>query len=93
MLIVRGCNQAFDLALRHAFVQCVVNRFIYGKSDLRGQTHQRDFVGAFDHAATGSDWRGAGDGQLRCRFCNPVCENEAQSFLRFQIAGRDAAIF
>jgi len=54
-LSVSRSDQILYLLLGHAFAHCTINRLVGAQRNLRRQTHERDLVGAFDHAATGGD--------------------------------------
>src|SRR5208283_3348240 len=81
-----------NILLRHAHFHRVISRLISGERDLRGQSHQVDFVAALDHAASRSyrsraDESGAGRG-----FPQAIAKDKLYRLLNADDAGRDSAI-
>ncbi len=91
-LLVSRCDHIPNLLLRHAFAQSVIDGFVCGQSYLASQMHQRQLVGALNHAATRGNWRGAAQGGLWRSFGDSIGEDEADGFFHSEVTACQAAI-
>src|SRR6202521_3007098 len=92
-LPVGSGDQIFDLALRHTVFYCPVHRLVGSERYLIRQLHERELMGALDHAASCGDPSRTHDAYLRRGLADSVTENEADRFFHAQLAARETAFF
>src|SRR5271166_2184407 len=89
---MRRFDEVADIALCHSNFERTISCFIGRQSDLRCQTHQFDFVGTLDHAASGRNWSRSGESRAGRSFFQAVAEDKLHRLLDADGGVRNSSI-